>query len=208
MEAAPDRETFGGFDDEFFANARVRKGDRVIREATSTLARRGRPPKAEGEKKEAVSIRLSPQVLAYFRRQGDGWQTRIDELLTEFVEAMGASESGHHFVFLGTEHVATTNFNRVLGVRGGNVNIATALGNAQIGNLVVDVHGAVEDTEHNDLQGGYLVTYSSPQRSGGTLFERMSAIAKGELATVRSSGTGEIKRSARPRTAAKRSKKA
>ena len=31
--------------------------------------------------KEQVSIRLSPEVLTYFKAGGKGWQTRIDEVL-------------------------------------------------------------------------------------------------------------------------------
>ena len=54
-------------------------GDRVIREARP----RGRPPKQEGERKEKVTLRLSPEVLTFFRAQGDGWQTRIDRLLLD-----------------------------------------------------------------------------------------------------------------------------
>lgn len=52
-------------------------GDKVIREALP----RGRPVKPAGERKEQVTLRLSPQVLAHFRGQGRGWQTRIDEAL-------------------------------------------------------------------------------------------------------------------------------
>jgi uncharacterized protein (DUF4415 family) len=52
-------------------------GDKVIKEARP----RGRPPKPVGEHKEKVTLRLSPEVLAYFRAQGPGWQTRIDETL-------------------------------------------------------------------------------------------------------------------------------
>ena len=35
----------------------------------------------KAEKKVPVSIRLSPQVLDYFKSQGPGWQSRIDEVL-------------------------------------------------------------------------------------------------------------------------------
>ena len=35
--------------------------------------------------KEQVAIRFSPEVLAYFRAQGQGWQTRIDEALKQFI---------------------------------------------------------------------------------------------------------------------------
>jgi uncharacterized protein (DUF4415 family) len=44
----------------------------------------GRPKAAVT--KEAVSIRLSPEVLAYFRSSGAGWQTRIDTVLREYVK--------------------------------------------------------------------------------------------------------------------------
>ena len=35
----------------------------------------------KAEKKVPVSIRLSPNVLDYFKSQGPGWQSRIDEAL-------------------------------------------------------------------------------------------------------------------------------
>jgi uncharacterized protein (DUF4415 family) len=56
-------------------------GDRVIREARP----RGRPAKAPEERKEQVTLRLSPEVLAHFRAAGGGWQTRIDKALQTFV---------------------------------------------------------------------------------------------------------------------------
>jgi uncharacterized protein (DUF4415 family) len=70
-------------DDAFFANARVRRGGKIVREATGTLAKRGRPPKAEGEHKQKVTLRLSPEVVAFFKAQGAGWQSRIDAALAE-----------------------------------------------------------------------------------------------------------------------------
>ena len=45
--------------------------------------RRGRPPKAVT--KQAVNIRLSPEVLAHFRATGPGWQTRVDQVLKKHV---------------------------------------------------------------------------------------------------------------------------
>jgi len=36
--------------------------------------------------KEQVAIRLSPEVLAAFRADGPGWQTRIDAVLRQYVE--------------------------------------------------------------------------------------------------------------------------
>ncbi|HEX8378933.1 MAG TPA: BrnA antitoxin family protein [Allosphingosinicella sp.] len=57
-------------------------GDKVIREADPPFGtRRGRPPKPEAERKEMVSIRLSPEVIEWLRASGPGWQTRIEDLL-------------------------------------------------------------------------------------------------------------------------------
>ena len=47
-------------------------------------AKRGRPLK--DSKKLPISIRLSPEVVKYFKKQGKGWQSRIDETLKSFVE--------------------------------------------------------------------------------------------------------------------------
>lgn len=47
------------------------------------LVSRGRPK--SDKPKEAISIRLSPDVLAAFREMGPGWQTRIDEVLRDWV---------------------------------------------------------------------------------------------------------------------------
>ena len=47
------------------------------------------PPRVRGPQnapvKVPVSIRLNPEVVAYFRSQGKGWQTRINEVLAEYV---------------------------------------------------------------------------------------------------------------------------
>lgn len=37
--------------------------------------------------KEPVTVRYSPDVLAYFRASGAGWQTRMDEALREWVKS-------------------------------------------------------------------------------------------------------------------------
>ena len=46
-------------------------------------ALRGRP-KLEN-KKLLVSVRYSPEVLAYFKSTGEGWQGRMDGVLLEYV---------------------------------------------------------------------------------------------------------------------------
>ena len=52
-------------------------------EEMKTLRPVGRPKAAVT--KQPVSIRLSADVLAYFKSTGRGWQTRIDKVLQDFV---------------------------------------------------------------------------------------------------------------------------
>lgn len=56
--------------DEWFEKATFRIGDHVIR--------RGRPP---GSKKTQVSLRVDTDVIAAFRAQGPGWQSRMNAAL-------------------------------------------------------------------------------------------------------------------------------
>ena len=49
--------------------------------AAELRAKRGRPPKACGEKKEQIALRVDSDVLAWFRAQGAGWQTRMNAAL-------------------------------------------------------------------------------------------------------------------------------
>ncbi len=58
-------------DGDWFAGAELRRGDKVVR--------RGRPPSVNPKK--AVSLRLDPDVIEWFRKTGSGWQTRINEEL-------------------------------------------------------------------------------------------------------------------------------
>lgn len=46
-------------------------------------ALRGRPPLEA--KKQLVSIRYSPEVLAYFKATGEGWQSRMDGVLKAYI---------------------------------------------------------------------------------------------------------------------------
>jgi uncharacterized protein (DUF4415 family) len=58
--------------DDWFAKAHLYQGEKLVR-------RGGRPKKAAP--KEAVNIRLDPDVLAHFRAGGRGWQSRINAAL-------------------------------------------------------------------------------------------------------------------------------
>ena len=46
-------------------------------------ALRGRPKSASTKK--LVSVRYSPEVLAYFKATGEGWQARMDGVLRDYV---------------------------------------------------------------------------------------------------------------------------
>ena len=50
---------------------------------------RGRP-KSEN-RKLLVSVRYSPEVLAYFRSTGEGWQARMDGVLRQYVQRQSRS---------------------------------------------------------------------------------------------------------------------
>jgi uncharacterized protein (DUF4415 family) len=45
---------------------------------------RGRPK--SDSKKLLLSVRYSPEVIAYFKSTGDGWQSRMDGVLKQYVE--------------------------------------------------------------------------------------------------------------------------
>ena len=57
--------------EEWFDSAEIWEGGKLIRP--------GRPKAAAP--KEAISLRLDPDILAHFRATGPGWQSRINEAL-------------------------------------------------------------------------------------------------------------------------------
>ena len=62
--------------EEMLENAEICIGDRILV--------RGRPPIAYPKK--LVSIRLEPDVLVRLRDLGPGWQTKVNEVLKEYVD--------------------------------------------------------------------------------------------------------------------------
>ncbi|MBT3195682.1 MAG: hypothetical protein HN338_04305 [Candidatus Ruthia sp.] len=69
--------------DDMFDNATTLDNSNLP-DAFKVSAKRGRPLK-EG-KKVPISIRLSPEVLSFFKQKGKGWQSRIDDTLKSFIE--------------------------------------------------------------------------------------------------------------------------
>lgn len=70
--------------EDHFRFSQLSIGGKVIREATGTWTRPGRPL-LENPKKQ-VTLRLDPDVLERFRATGKGWQSRIN---AELRKALG-----------------------------------------------------------------------------------------------------------------------
>lgn len=47
--------------------------------------------------KELISLRLDPDVLAFFKKQGKGYQTTINSLLRKYMEAQTTQVAGNAF---------------------------------------------------------------------------------------------------------------
>ena len=71
------------WDDDVFERAEIAVGGKVVRKATGTLTKRGRPPIGD-RPKEQVTLRLPAEVIEYFKADGPGWQTRVSEALESY----------------------------------------------------------------------------------------------------------------------------
>lgn len=76
--------------DEMFDRAQISVGGVVIREATGTLTKRGRPPVGDAPKQQ-VTLRLPRHVLEHFKAGGAGWQSRLSQALEDYV----SGKDGH-----------------------------------------------------------------------------------------------------------------
>jgi len=65
--------------DEVFARAVPFSG--LPQEMQKVLRRRGERGPGKKPAKQLISLRLSPEVLAFFRSTGRGWQRKIDAVL-------------------------------------------------------------------------------------------------------------------------------
>lgn len=68
---------------ETFERAELRDGDKVVRSATGTLTKRGRP--RVDHPKRQISLRLDGAVIDRLRETGSGWQGRVNEILKRAV---------------------------------------------------------------------------------------------------------------------------
>ena len=67
----------------------AKKGEYAAKHTPEQIkARRGRPPgSVKADSKQAVKLRFDPDVLAALRATGSGWQTRVNEVMREWVKA-------------------------------------------------------------------------------------------------------------------------
>jgi uncharacterized protein (DUF4415 family) len=65
---------------EIAARAELRHYGKLVRPATGTITKPGRPPLGD-EPKEQVSLRIDREVASWFRAGGKGWQTRMNAAL-------------------------------------------------------------------------------------------------------------------------------
>ena len=71
--------------------ARAKPASEVLPPELYRALVRGRGP-AKRPTKKAVSIRLSPRVLNYYRGQGTGWQTRLNADLESLISSGGQAK--------------------------------------------------------------------------------------------------------------------
>ena len=103
------------WDADAFARAEIAVGGKVVRRASGTLTKRGRPPVGDAPKKQ-VTMRFAPDLIAKMRATGPGWQTRAEQVLrNEFV----SSTSMYELMSRGATTV-------VREARAGKLNIKTA----------------------------------------------------------------------------------
>ncbi len=65
----------------FWADATAHIGLEELR------VKRGRPAKAELDRKEQIALRLDADVLAWYRGLGAGWQSRMNAVLKAYRDA-------------------------------------------------------------------------------------------------------------------------
>ncbi|MCP4698629.1 MAG: BrnA antitoxin family protein [Gammaproteobacteria bacterium] len=74
----------------FWEGARIIRKGKVI----GTARGHGSPERQKENTKIQITLQLSPEVVAYFKSAGEGWQTRIDKALHEYVDSHCQESAG------------------------------------------------------------------------------------------------------------------
>ena len=62
-------------------------GYEAVRKAVAAKRKPGQRGPQVAPTKQLVSVRYSPEVLAFFRASGTGWQSRMDDALKQWVSS-------------------------------------------------------------------------------------------------------------------------
>jgi uncharacterized protein (DUF4415 family) len=94
LKAAPGRaRKLTAKEQEMYAGAVIVKGGgyKAVKEAVAIRRKQGERGEQVAPTKQLVSVRYSPEVLDFFRGTGAGWQTRMDDVLKQFVARQSKS---------------------------------------------------------------------------------------------------------------------
>ena len=89
MQSETDWKRVDAISDETITEAVESDPDARLLDANDFKKMRRRGPQ-KAPRKDRVTIRLTPDVVAFFKNQGKGWQTRINEVLQHYVESHSA----------------------------------------------------------------------------------------------------------------------
>jgi uncharacterized protein (DUF4415 family) len=67
-------------------------GYEAVRKAMAARRKPGQRGPQAAPTKQLVSVRYSPEVLAFFKASGTGWQTRMDDVLKQWVTRQSKSK--------------------------------------------------------------------------------------------------------------------
>ena len=67
-------------------------GYEAVRRALEAERKPGQRGPQVGPTKQLVSVRYSPEVLAFFKASGTGWQTRMDDALKQWVSSQSKTK--------------------------------------------------------------------------------------------------------------------
>ena len=70
-------------------------GYEAVRKALAAKRKPGQRGPQGAPTKQLVSVRYSPEVLAFFKAGGAGWQSRMDDVLKQWVSSHGKTQAPH-----------------------------------------------------------------------------------------------------------------
>ena len=71
-------------------------GYEAVRKAMAAKRKPGQRGPQVAPTKQLVSMRYSPEVLAFFKSGGAGWQSRMDEALKQWVSSQSKTKRAAH----------------------------------------------------------------------------------------------------------------